>query len=37
MSVFDSGFNVSTRANDPIQVLIASGAGTVNGVVTESP
>jgi hypothetical protein len=36
MSVFDSGFNVSTRSNDPIQVMIASGAGTVEGVVRES-
>src|SRR5678816_4362044 len=36
MSVFDPGFNVSTRSNDPIQVVIASGAGTVDGVVRES-
>jgi hypothetical protein len=36
MSVFDSGFNVSTRSADPIQVVIASGAGTVEGVVRES-
>jgi hypothetical protein len=36
MSVFDLGFNVSTRSNDPIQVVIASGAGTVEGVVRES-
>jgi hypothetical protein len=37
MSVFDSGFSVSARSNDPIQVVIASGAGTVDGVVRESP
>ena len=37
MTVFDSGFSVSTRSNDPVQVLIASGAGTVEGVVWESP
>ena len=36
MSVFDLGFDVSTRSNDPIQVVIASGAGTVEGVVRES-
>jgi carboxypeptidase family protein len=36
MSVFDLGFAVSTRSNDPIQVVIASGAGTVEGVVRES-
>jgi len=37
MSVFDSGFSVSTRSNDPIQVVVGSGAGTVEGVVRESP
>src|SRR6188474_18773 len=37
MSVFDSGFTVSTRSNDPIQVVVGSGAGTVSGVVQESP
>ena len=37
MSVFDLGFNVSARSNDPIQVVIGSGAGTVEGVVRESP
>ena len=36
MSVFDSGFNISTRSNDLIQVVVASGAGTVEGVVRES-
>ena len=36
MSVFDLGFGVSTRSNDTIQVVIASGAGTVEGVVRES-
>jgi hypothetical protein len=35
MSVFDLGFGVSARSNDPIQVVIASGAGTVEGVVRE--
>src|SRR5688572_626012 len=37
MSVFDSGFTVSGRSNDPIQVVVASGAGTVAGVVQEAP
>lgn len=37
MSVFDSGFDVSTRSNDPLQVVIGSGAGTVDGVVLEAP
>lgn len=32
MTVFDSGFNVSTRSIDPVHVLIASDAGTVDGV-----
>jgi hypothetical protein len=36
MSVFDPGFNVSARSNDPIQVVIAAGAGTVEGLVRES-
>ena len=37
MSVFDLGFSVSTRSNDPIQVVVRSGAGTVEGVVLEAP
>ena len=37
MSVFDSGFNISARSNDPIQLVIGSGAGTVEGVVREAP
>jgi hypothetical protein len=37
MSVFDSGFNISTRSNDPIQLVVGSGAGTVEGIVRESP
>jgi hypothetical protein len=37
MSVFDLGFNISARSNDPIQLVVGSGAGTVEGVVRESP
>lgn len=37
MSVFDSGFTISARSNDPIQLVVGSGAGTVEGVVRESP
>ena len=36
-SVFDSGFNVNTRNTNPIEVVLASGAGTVNGVVADGP
>jgi hypothetical protein len=36
MSVFDLGFNISNRSNDPIQLVVGSGAGTVEGVVRES-
>ncbi len=37
MSVFDLGFDISARSNDPIQLVVGSGAGTVEGVVRESP
>lgn len=36
-SVFDSGFDVNTRNTNPIEVVLASGAGTVNGVVVDGP
>ena len=36
-SVFDSGFSVNTRNANPIEVVLASGAGTVNGVVVDGP
>jgi hypothetical protein len=37
MSVFDSGFEISTRLNSPIEVALGSGAGTVDGVVRDGP
>jgi Carboxypeptidase regulatory-like domain len=37
MSVFDSGFDVSTRLNSPIEVVLGSGAGTVDGIVRDGP
>jgi hypothetical protein len=37
MSVFDSGFDVSTRLNSPIEVILGSGAGTVDGIVRDGP
>jgi len=36
-SVFDSGFSVNTRNANPIEIVLASGAGTVNGVVMDGP
>jgi hypothetical protein len=37
VSVFHSGFDVLPGENDPMQVLIASGAGTVDGLVHDGP
>jgi hypothetical protein len=37
MSVFDSGFDVSTRLNSLIEVVLGSGAGTVDGIVRDGP
>jgi hypothetical protein len=37
MSVFDSGFDIENRAPDPVEIIIASGAGTVDGVVEDGP
>jgi Carboxypeptidase regulatory-like domain len=37
MSVFNAGFDVRSGENDPIQVLVGSGAGTVGGVVQDGP
>jgi hypothetical protein len=36
-SVFNAGFDVRPGENDPIQVLIGSGAGTVSGIVQDGP
>ena len=36
-SVFDSGFEVSSRTPDPIEIVISSGSGTVGGNVTDGP
>jgi hypothetical protein len=33
MSVFDAGFDVRPGENDPIQVVVGSGAGTISGLV----
>ena len=32
MSVFDSGFDIESRMPDPIEVVIGSGAGVVDGL-----
>jgi hypothetical protein len=36
-SVFDSGFDVNARNTTPVEVVLGSGAGTVNGVVMDGP
>jgi len=36
-SVFDSGFDVNAKNTDPLEVVLGSGAGTVNGVVMDGP
>jgi hypothetical protein len=36
-SVFDSGFEVNTRNTSPVEVILGSGAGTVNGIVQDGP
>jgi len=37
VSVFNAGFDVRPGENNPIQVLIGSGAGTVSGIVHDGP
>jgi hypothetical protein len=37
MSVFDSGFDVGGKSAGPLEILIGSGAGTVEGTVQEGP
>jgi hypothetical protein len=37
MSVFDAGFDVRPGKNDPIEVVVGSGAGTVTGLVKDGP
>jgi hypothetical protein len=37
VSVFNAGFDVRPGENDPIQVLVGSGAGTVSGLVQDGP
>jgi hypothetical protein len=37
VSVFNAGFDVRPGENDPIQVLIGSGAGIVSGLVQDGP
>jgi beta-lactamase regulating signal transducer with metallopeptidase domain len=35
-SVFDSGLEITSQVPDPIEVVLSSGAGTVDGVVQDS-
>jgi hypothetical protein len=37
LSVFDSGFDVNTRNLNSLEIVLGSGAGTVNGVVLDGP
>jgi protocatechuate 3,4-dioxygenase beta subunit len=37
MSVFDSGFDIDTRATNPLEIIISNGAGIVEGVVQDGP
>ena len=37
LSVFDSGFDVNARNANPLEIVLGSGAGTVNGVVLDGP
>jgi len=37
VSVFTAGFDVRPGENDPIQVLVGAGAGTVSGLVQDGP
>lgn len=36
-SVFDGGFDISSRSPDPVEIVISSGAGTVDGLVEDGP
>jgi hypothetical protein len=36
-SVFDSGFEVGSRQPEPVEIVIASGAGVVEGIVQDGP
>jgi len=37
MSVFDSGFDVGAAVPDPLEIIVSSGAGVVDGVVGDGP
>ena len=37
MSVFDAGFDIDSRSPDPIEIIVSSGAGVVNGIVQDGP
>jgi protocatechuate 3,4-dioxygenase beta subunit len=37
MSVFDSGFDIDSRNPDPLEIVVSSGAGVVDGIVEEGP
>jgi hypothetical protein len=36
-SVFDSGFDVNARNTNPVEIVLGTGAGTVNGIVLDGP
>jgi hypothetical protein len=36
-SVFDSGFDVNAKNTSPLEIVLRSGAGTVNGAVLDGP
>jgi len=37
MSVFDAGFDIDSAAPDPLEILVNSGAGVVDGIVEDGP
>ena len=37
MSVFDSGFDIGSGAPDPLEIVVSSGAGVVDGIVEDGP
>jgi len=37
MSVFDAGFEISSQAPDPIEIIVSNGAGVVEGIVEDGP
>jgi hypothetical protein len=37
ISVFDAGFDIDSRTPDPVEIIVSSGAGVVDGVVQDGP